>query len=147
MIMKNDATPNSFANPFGDITQVMQQFKLPGVDMSSVVQSRSKDIEALVEANKSAYQSMQAMATRQSEMLKETMQSIQEAALNSTKNLASTDAGKQAELVRQACDKALSDMKELAEMAAKSQADAMSHIPRRASEQMEELKRLMQPTK
>ena len=46
------------SNPFGDVAKMIEQFKLPGVDMSAIVQARRKDIEALVEANKAAYESM-----------------------------------------------------------------------------------------
>ena len=59
---------------------MIEQFKMPGVDMTAIVESRRKDIEALVEANKAAYESMQALARKQTEMLTQTMQGMQEAA-------------------------------------------------------------------
>ena len=55
--------------PFGDLTKMLEQFKVPGVDMSSLVDARRKDIEALVPANKTVYEGMQALAQKQSEML------------------------------------------------------------------------------
>lgn len=56
-------------NPFGDLTKTLEQFKVPGVDMSALLESRKKDVEAIVEANKSAYDAMQALARKQTEML------------------------------------------------------------------------------
>ena len=51
-------------NPFGDLTKTLEQFKVPGVDMSALVESHKKDIEAIVEANRTAYEAMQAFAEK-----------------------------------------------------------------------------------
>ena len=56
--------------PFMDISKLMEQFKIPGVDLGAVVEARRKDIEALTQANQQAYQGMQALAQRQAEILK-----------------------------------------------------------------------------
>jgi phasin family protein len=133
------------ANPFGDMTKFMSQFKLPGVDMPAIIEARRKDIEALVEANKAALASMQALGVKQTEMFKEAMQGIQESAKSQGKGLALGDPVKQAEIVRKACEKAIADMKELAEMTRQSQADAMAHITKRATEHMNEIRKLVQP--
>ena len=133
-------------NPFGDVTKMFEQFKVPGLDMAQIIESRRKDMEALTEANKAAYEAMQALGRKQTELLTQAMQGIQESA----KGLAAGGAGapnpaKQTELVQGACQKALGDMKELAEMARKSQVDAMAIITQRATQSMEEMKKLMQP--
>jgi phasin family protein len=133
------------ANPFGDMTKFMSQFKLPGVDMPAIIEARRKDIEALVEANKAALASMQALGAKQTEMFKEAMRDIQESAKSGMSGAGIGDPAKQAEIVRKACEKAIADMKELAEMTRQSQADAMAHISRRATEHMNEIKKLMQP--
>ena len=43
-------------NPFSDFSRLIEQFKIPGVDLSAIVESGRKDMEALAEANKAAYQ-------------------------------------------------------------------------------------------
>ena len=134
------------SNPFGDVTKMIEQFKLPGVDLAAIVEARRKDIEALVDANKAAYESMQALAHKQTEMLTQAMQGIQEA----VKEAASRKGGlpdpkKQAELARDAWKKTLVDMKEMAELARKSQADAMAGLTKRAAQSMEEIKKMMHP--
>jgi phasin family protein len=126
-------------NPFGDLTKMLEQFKVPGVDMSAIVESRRKDIEAIVEANKTAYESMQAVARKQQEMLARAMQDIQVAATTGI-----SDPAKQSEVARNAYVKAIDDMKDLAEIARKSQADAMASITQRANEHMEEIKKMLQ---
>lgn len=126
-------------NPFGDLTKMLEQFKVPGVDMSALVESRKKDIEAIVEANKIAYDSMQALARKQTEMLRQAMQDIQEAA-----KAGIGDPRKQADVARNACVKALEDMKDLAEIARKSQADTMASITQRANDHVDEIKKMLQ---
>ena len=103
-------------------------------------------MEALVEANKVTYEAMQALARKQTEIMTEAMQGIQESA----KGLASAGAGspnaaKQADFVRNAYQKALADMKDLAEMVRKSQTDAMAGITARATQSLQEMKKLMKP--
>ena len=133
-------------NPFGDITTMLEQFKIPGIDMTTFVDARRKDVEALVEANKASYEAMQGLARTQTEMLTQAMQSIQE----STKGLASgqggmPDATKQAEAVRVAWAKMLSDMTSLAEMAHKAQADVLARLTAKAQENMEEFQQMLRP--
>jgi phasin family protein len=120
---------------------MFEQFKLPGVDMSTLVEGRRKDVEALVAANKSAFESIQAMVQKQTEMLQQAVQGVQEHAKGAV--AAGMDPTKQGELVRKAFEKTLADMKELAEMARDSQAAAMTHITQRANEHMAEIKKLI----
>jgi len=51
-------------NPFGDVKKMIEQFKMPGVDMTAIVDARRKDIEALVAANAAAFEAMQALARK-----------------------------------------------------------------------------------
>ncbi|MEO7854036.1 MAG: TIGR01841 family phasin [Rubrivivax sp.] len=129
--------------PFGDVGAMMAQFKMPGVDMAAIVEARRKDIEALVAANAATFESMQAVARKQTEILNESMQGMQEAA----KSMAGggVDAGKQAEVVRQGFEKTLANMRELADMARHAQFDAMAQITQRAAQQMQDAKALVKP--
>jgi len=131
------------SNPFNDLQKMIEQFKMPGVDMSAIVESRRKDIEALMEANKATYESMQALARKQTEILTQTMQGMQEAAKDAVSSAG--NPAKQTENVRKAFEKTLADMKELAEMARSSQAEAMAHITQRGNEHMQEIKKMMLP--
>jgi phasin family protein len=125
-------------NPFGDVTQMMEQFKMPGIDMTAIVQAQRKGIESLVEANKAAFESMQALAKRQTEMMTEAMQDMQSAAKNGVGGM--TDPTKQAELVRKGFEKTLANMKELAEMARQAQSDAVARITQSASDGVQNIK-------
>jgi phasin family protein len=128
------------ANPFGDVAKMMEQFKVPGVDMSAIVEARRKDIEALTEANKAAFEAMQALAARQTDMMTEAFQGMQAAAKGMLGGSGMPDPVKQTEVMRRAFEKTLADMKELADMARQAQADAMARITERVTEQMHDTK-------
>jgi len=130
-------------NPFGDVMKMFEQLKMPGIDMAAIVEARRKDVEALVEANKAAYESMQAMGRKQTEMMTQALQVMQAAGKDGLSGSANPAA--QTEVVRAAFEKTVADMKELAEMARRSQAEAMGSITSRAAEHVEEIKKLMQP--
>jgi len=129
-------------NPFADMARFIEHFKLPGIDLSAVVESGRKDMEVLIEANKAAYQGVQALALKQKEMLTEAIHKIEEYARHP--GAASTSA-KQAQLARDAYHKVLADMKELADIVRNSQAQAMTQVTDRAIEHLRELKRMIQP--
>ncbi|HEX3636421.1 MAG TPA: phasin family protein [Paraburkholderia sp.] len=126
-------------NPFGDLTKTLEQFKVPGVDMAALVASRKKDIEAIVEANRSANDAMQAFARKQTEMLTQAMQDIQAAT-----SAGAADPGKHAEVARNAWLKAVEDVKDLAEIARKSQLAATASLTKRANEHAAEIKQMLQ---
>ena len=128
---------------FGDVTAMMAQFKMPGIDMAAIVEARRKDIEALVAANTAAFESMQAMARKQTEMLTAAMQDMQSAAQGLAAGKGAADAGAQGDAVRKGFEKTLANMKELADMASHAQSDAMARISERATHQMKDMKALV----
>ena len=131
--------------PSIDITKIIEQFKLPGVDLSSMVEARRKDIEALTEVNKIAVEAVQTMAKKQVEILQQTMQELQSA----TKTMAGNplEGGSKSEFVQHAFDKAFGYMRELAEVTRKSQTEALEVINNRVHENVKELKSLVQSKK
>jgi phasin family protein len=141
MATKN-ANPIDMTNTFGDLTKMLEQFKLPGVDTAEIVEARRKDIEALVQANQAAFEGMQALAKKQTDMLTQAMQDIQ-TAVERAGGGGVGDPGKQGELARKAYEKVQGDMKDLAEIARESQADAMVKITQRGTEHLDEVKKMM----
>ena len=132
--------------PIMDINQLMEQFKIPGVDVSAIMESRRKDIEALVAANRQAYEGIQNLGQRQAEMLREAMAEWQSATMQMMSGQdPSAGAGMQAELGKRALERALANMRELAVMATTSQTQAWNMISRRFQDSLEELRHLGQP--
>jgi len=131
--------------PFMDISKLMEQFKIPGVDLGAVVEARRKDIEALTQANQQAYQGMQALAQRQAEILKETMSEWQASMQGMMGKNPGDIAAKQVALATEAFEKALANMRELSEIASRSQIQALETVNKRFQENLQELRKLMQP--
>ncbi|HXW75522.1 MAG TPA: phasin family protein [Steroidobacteraceae bacterium] len=127
--------------PFSDFNKLIEQFKVPGVDLSAIIESGRKDFEALAEANKAAYQGLQALARKQGEVLTEAMQKVQDAA----KHAAGMPAdAKSADVAREAYKRTLAHMKEMAEIVRNSNAEAMTKVADRAIEHLQDLKKMIQ---
>ena len=125
-----------------EMTKMLGQYKLPGVDMDSIVASQKKNVEALVAANRTAVEGMQSVMRRQAEILQETMSEMTKAFQNLGKGASSPQepVADQADIARKVFDKSLASMRELAEMVAKSQNEATQHINARISATLDELK-------
>ena len=120
--------------PGFDFTKLLQPFKIPGVDFSSMVERERKNIEALAQANRIAFEGWQNLVRRQSEILQDSMKR----AVDDAKSQTVLKNG--AELARSAFETALANMRELAEMATKSQKDAFEVIRKRVEENMNALR-------
>lgn len=125
-------------DPFAALKSMIEQFKLPGVDMNAIAESRRKDVEALLAANKAAFDAMQQLAQKQGEVFAGAMQSLKD------HMQAVGDPVKQSELARQAYEKAVAQMRELAEIARKAQADALAGIDARVKQVQQELQQALQ---
>ena len=84
------------SNAVGDLTKMLEQFKLPGVDTKEIVEARRKDIDALVQANQAIYEGMQALANKQGELLQKAMADIQSAVKGAAGGVGVGDPGKHA---------------------------------------------------
>lgn len=122
-----------------DLTKMLGDYKLPGVDVESVVASQRKNLEALTAANRMAYEGVQAVVQRQSEILRQMMEEVSGAAKQMTEaGTPQEKAARQAELVKDAFERALANMRELSEMVARSNGDAIELLNRRFTQGMEE---------
>ena len=133
---------------FTDVSKLMSEFKLPGVDVESVVASQQKNIQALTAANQLAFEGFQAVVRRQSEILRQTME--QTSSMVSELMAAGSPedkVAKQADLVKLAFEKALANARELAELVAKSNSEAADVINKRVSESLEEVKAVVAKVK
>jgi phasin family protein len=130
------AAPQQLMSEF---TKLFEQFKLPGIDFNAVLESRRKDIDALAAANHTALQGVQALAQKQIDVLRTTIDEVQ-SMLKQSKDTAAPAAR---ELVNQAVQRAFTNMRELADVAYKSQSEAVAVVSRRVQENIEEMRTLM----
>ena len=122
--------------PVFDFTKLMSQFRLPGVDFAAFVDRERKNIEALVKANRIAFEGWQRLVRRQAEMLQETMKKV-------VADAGQEDAKKKrADLAKEGFEKALANMRELAEITTQSQKEAFDVVRKRIEENVEGIRNL-----
>ena len=136
----------NFNSIFAEYKKVVGQFKLPGIDVGALLESRRKDVEAIVEANTTALAGVQSLAQKQSEILRTTLTEVQ-SLVSRVAQSGGQPAANTGEVVQQALNKALVDMQELADTAYRAQADSVAVVTKRVAEHVEELKTLIQPKK
>lgn len=143
--MTNSSDKPAGAMPqFDDFKKLMEQFQLPGVDVGAVVDWQRKDMEALAEANRQAFEGFQALVKRRNEILQEAFAQWQSAVKDSTGADAMT---KGAEAARKGVEQAMANFRELADMEAQSRAKAWKVVQDRMQENMANLQKLFQPKK
>ena len=143
--MKTAATTQS--DLYNRIIKLVDGLSVPGIDMQSVVNSRRKDFEALVELNRQAIEGAQSIGQKQIEILRQTHEQLQEILKTAATSAVSPGAAEgTGELVQRAVNTALQNMRDLASIAYKTQTDAFSVAAKRVEESLEELKRLTKNT-
>ena len=137
----NNPFEMDFNKMMTDYQRLMQDFKLPGLDMTKMMDAQKKNVDALTNANKLALENAQQVFKRQQEMLQQSMNEFMAMA----KDMMSQDAPeqkitKQADLMKTTLDKTIGNMKEIAELMAKSNAEIAGVLNKRMTETMEEFK-------
>jgi len=126
----------------GDLGKMLKGIKLPGIDLAAIVDAQRKDMEALAEANRLAYQGMKELAERRNEMLKESLAQWQQA----VKAAGGPDVlNRQAELARERVKKAIANIRELAQIEADARRKAWKVLRERFLENQANLQKLIRP--
>ncbi len=132
------------ANPFAemDLTKVMAEFKVPSFDVEALIQAQRKNFEAFVAANQLAVEGIQAVAKRQADIVRETIEELTKASrdLGSATQAPDARMAKQVDLAKASYEKALANLRELSEMMLKSNNDAFGVINKRIAEALDEVK-------
>jgi phasin family protein len=126
-----------------DISKYMSDFKVPGVDVETLMTSQRKNLEALTQANKLAYDGLQAVVKRQVEILRQTMDEAAQVGKDIAEPGNPQDkAAKQTELAKEAFERALSNMRELSEMVSKANNEAFDLLNKRFAQNLDEMREL-----
>ena len=131
--------------PFCEYLALVGKFRMPGIDMNAMLESRRKDIEALVAANTTALAGLQSLGQKQMEIVNARIARFQSLAAPRTDSADSKPAVR--DTAQDAVRKSVSDMRDLAESAYRVQADTLAVIARRAAEKAEEWKVILKPVK
>lgn len=131
-----------------DVSKYLGDFKVPGVDMDTLVSSQRKNIEALTQANKLAYDGLQAVVKRQVEILRQTVDEIAQVSKDIAEPGTPQDkAAKQTEVAKEVFERSLSNMRELAEMVAKANSEAFDLLNKRFTQNLDEFRDALLKTK
>lgn len=135
------ATP---PNPFTDMLKSLEQFNvpamLPGMDLQKLLDVRRKDIEALTEANRIAFEGMQTLAQKQADILRRSLEEIQKTTQEAMSggNVMAT-AAKQSELAQKALQQAIDNVREFTAAGQQVQARAFDVVSKRVQENLAEM--------
>ena len=127
-----------------ELKEALEQFPLPEVDVTGIVESCRKDIDAMAAANAAALQGAQDLALARAELLKGGLDQAH-SLLRRLRRSAGDATPSTRDVVVQGVQRALSGMRELAERGYRAQADTFAVISRRAQEDLQELSARLQP--
>ena len=133
----------AFKNPFADIdfTKIAGDFKMPAMNVESMVEAARKNFATLTTVNTSAVESMKTIAQRQGDMVRAAMEDFSK---HGSEVLAAATveekAAKQIDFVQKSYEAAIANSKELAELYSKGHTDALSALSQRVTELTEEVK-------
>ncbi|MFT0173010.1 phasin family protein [Paraburkholderia mimosarum] len=134
------------ANVLAEYTKAITHFKLPGIDLAAILESRRKDIEALGLASSAALSGVQAIAQKQVAILQSAISGLQSLITKPAAQDAAP-AANTGEVVQQAVKKSLADIQDLVDTAYRAQSDSVAVVTKRVAEHVEELKALVQSKK
>lgn len=127
-----------------DLSKMLGEFQIPGVDWSELMASQQKNLQALTKANQLLIEGAQAVMRREVEILQKAMAEVAEASKDMMQQGdPQAQASKRLELARTSFEAAISNMRELAEVAGRSNREALEVINQRALESFEEIKKAM----
>jgi phasin family protein len=125
----------------GDLSKLMGDFKMPAPNYEAMMATQKRNIEAFTALGQAAFESMQALARRQAELVRE---GIQEA--TSTMNAVISSPSPEEKVIRQAeaskvaVEKCLANARDITETLTKCNYQAMETVSSRLSEGLEELR-------
>jgi phasin family protein len=133
----------AFKNPFADFdfSKIAGEFKLPTVNVETMVETGRKNFAAMTTASTAAVESMKAIAQRQGDMIRSAMEDFSK--YGSDVMSAATieeKATKQIDFAKKSYELAVANTKELADLYTKSSTEAFETLSARVAELTEEVK-------
>lgn len=130
-----------------DFKKLVEKYQLPGLDVSALMDWQRKDIEALTEANRQAFEGMKALVERRTEIMRDAFTEWQAAMKEATNPAAfGPDAvSRQTEAAKQSVESALANFRELAQLETQARTNAWKVVQDRIQENLGNLQKLLQP--
>jgi phasin family protein len=132
----------TFKNPFDfDFTKIAGEFKLPVVNVETVVETGRKNFAAMTTVSTAAVETFKTIAQRQGDMIRAAMEDLSKYG-SDVMGAASIEekAAKQVDFAKKSYDMAIANTKELADLYTKGQTAAFETLNSRIAELTEEVK-------
>jgi len=125
-----------------EFKKLIEQVQWPTIDVAAIVDWQRRDIEALVEANRQAYDGIKAVIDRRNTILQETLAQWQAASKDA---VGAQSASQQLEAARRSVESAVANFQELSQLEAQARINAWNVVQNRMQENMSSLQKLLQP--
>ena len=137
--------PTALADKYKEL---LSKFNLPNLDTKALIETQSKNVQALADANRAILESTQSLFQRQAEMLQQVLEEAPEA-VKSLGRLKSPQeaAEKNIKTIEDSVSRALSNFSEIVEIVRKSQDETRQQVTSRLNESLEELRLSIAQTK
>jgi phasin family protein len=126
-----------------DVTKMMADFRFRPFDVEALMAAQRRNIEALSQANQLAVEGMQAVAKRQIEVARQTVEDVS-ALLRDLAQPASPEdrIAKNTEFAKQLLEKSVNHGREITLLATKAGTEAADVLRKRATEGLDEFREL-----
>ena|SRR5438876_7341589 len=126
-----------------DVTKMMADFRFRPFDVEALMASQRRNIEALTQANQLAVEGVQAVARRQIEIARQTLEDVSALMRDLAQPVSTEDRiAKNTEYAKQMLEKSISHGREITLLATKAGTEAADVLSKRASEGLDELREL-----
>lgn len=143
MAKQNNPFSDIFSQNFSnnDFTKLFEGFQTGSFDTKAFMQTQQKNIQAISAAQAAAFEGIQTIAQRQSEILSRLVEdnsSLAKEALS--EGTPEEKIAKNADLFKTSYERSIESLKEISELISKSNQDATTILNKRVSDSMNEIK-------
>src|SRR5260370_41506639 len=124
-----------------DVTKMMADFRFRPFDVEALMASQRRNIEALTQANQLAVEGVQAVARRQIEIARQTIEDVSALMRDLAQPVSAEDRiAKNTEYAKQMLEKSVSNGREIALLATKAGTEAADVLRKRACERLADVR-------
>ena len=124
-----------------DVTKMMADFRFRPFDVEAIMACQRRNIEALTQANQLAVEAVQAVARRQIEIARQSLEDMSALMRDLTQPASPEDrVAKNTEYAKQILEKSLNSGREITMLATKAGTEAADVLRKRACEGLEEIR-------
>jgi phasin family protein len=138
--------PLSSFNSFAKLFPVLGFTKLPGFDVTTVLDIQRRNVEALTAANQTLAQGLQTVVRRQGEIARQSVKQVQDLLSIKPFNTSVEETlVKRIDVAKTSFEKTVADARELGDLVAKVGSEAVDILSRRVVASLDEVKAAARP--